>query len=152
MASRLENRLRADTAGVEIAARVTPVPAWRLDGSYSTFRLTARPDAGSQDVTAATADGSAPSRQWQMHSSVRINPRVDVDASLFHASALRKLAVPAYTRADARVEVRLSRRLSAIAVGSNLFNATHLESGSSTIVITRVPRSANIQLVWRLEK
>jgi outer membrane receptor protein involved in Fe transport len=45
VATRLENRLRADTAGVELAARVTPAPGWRIDGSYSTFRLTAHLDS-----------------------------------------------------------------------------------------------------------
>jgi outer membrane receptor protein involved in Fe transport len=40
IARRYENRLQADTSGVEIAAHVTPVSAWRVDASYSGFRLT----------------------------------------------------------------------------------------------------------------
>ena len=57
--------------------------------------------------------------------------------------------VPAYTRADARVEVRLTNHLSAIAAGRNLLDSTHAEFTAFTIAATGVPRSADFQLVWR---
>jgi iron complex outermembrane receptor protein len=147
--ARVENRLQADTAGVEIAARLTPTPAWRLDGSYSTFRLTPRLDAGSQDAAAGVYDGDAPARQWQAHSGLDLGPRTQLDATVFHVGPLTNLAVPAYTRADVRVEVVLTGHFTVSVVGKNLFAATHGEYASSLVVATRVPRSANIQLVWR---
>jgi iron complex outermembrane receptor protein len=149
IASRFENRLQADTTGVEIVARVTPVPAWRVDASYSTFHLTPHLDASSGDPTAASYDGNAPAQQWQAHSSVSLGPRTEVDVTLFHTGALTSLIVPAYTRADVRAEVRLTRHLSAVAAGRNLFDSTHAEHTSNVRVATRVPRSADIQLVWR---
>ena len=60
--------------------------------------------------------------------------------------------MPAYTRADARVEVRLTGRLSAIAAARNLFDAAHPEFVSLAVGSTQVPRSADIQLVWRFVK
>ena len=149
VATRSQNTLRADTSGVEIAAHMTPAPAWRLDASYSLFRLTARPDAASRDPRSALNDGKAPAHQWQLHSAVRVHPRVEVDAALFRTGSLRTLAVPAYTRADARVEVTLTKRLSAIGVGSNLFQSAHAEYASDQIVVRGVPRSFNVQLVWK---
>jgi iron complex outermembrane receptor protein len=149
VASQSQNTLRADTAGGEIAAHMTPAPAWRLDASYSMFHLTSLPAPGSRDPRAPLGDGNAPAHQWQVHSALRVHPRVEVDAALFHTGRLHTLAVPAYTRADARVEVTLSKRLSAIGVGSNLFQSAHAEYASEQIVVRGVPRSFNLQLVWK---
>lgn len=149
IASRFENRLQADTAGLEVAARLAPAPVWRLAASYSSFHLTPHVDPSSQDRTAATFDGSAPSHQWQLHSTVRLGPRTEVDAGLFRTGALRSLGVPAYRRADARVEVRLNGHLSAVAAARNLLEPAHAEFVALSVVSTQVPRSADVQLVWR---
>ena len=128
---------------------MTPAPGWRIDGSYSTFHLTPHVDAGSQDAVAGANDGNAPAHQWVLHSSLDVGRRTQLDATVFHAGRLRTLAVPAYTRADARVEVMLTGHLGLSAIGKNLFASTHPEYESAQIVATRVPRSANIQLVWK---
>jgi hypothetical protein len=58
--------------------------------------------------------------------------------------------VPAYTRADARLELKLSSQLSAAVVGRNLLDRAHLEFGGvGPIQATAVPRSMSIDLVWR---
>jgi len=149
VASRFENRLQADTAGLEIAARLAPAPGWRLDASYSNFRLTSHPDADSRDAAAASFDGNAPSHQGQLHSTVRLGSRTEVNAALFRMGALRSAGVPAYTRADAGVEVRLTGRLSAVAAARNLFDAAHTEYVAGSVVSTQIPRSGSIFLVWR---
>jgi iron complex outermembrane recepter protein len=148
ISTRTENRLQADTAGVEIAVRLTPTPAWRVDGSLSTFHLTPHIDAVSQDAAAAAFDGNAPARQWQVHTSLDLGRRTQIDGTVFHVGPLKTLAVPAYTRGDLRVEVVLTGHLTLSAVGKNLFVATHAEYASPQIVTTRIPRSANIQLAW----
>jgi hypothetical protein len=136
---------------VEISAHVSPVPSWRTDASYSTFHLTPHPSASSRDPNAAAFDGNAPAHQWQVHSRLGLGARTEVDATLFHVGTLTNLAVPAYTRADARVEVIVTRRLSAVAAGANLFRSTHAEYASNVLVATRVPRSVSVQLVWSLK-
>jgi iron complex outermembrane receptor protein len=149
VASRLENRRQADTTGLEIAARLAPAPAWRLDASYSSFRLTSHVDPTSQDVTPPQSNGDAPAHQWQLGSSVFLGARTEVNGTLFHVGAVSALGVPAYTRADARIEVRLTRHLSAIAAGRNLLDATHAEYTAFTFAATTIPRSADLQLVWK---
>ena len=94
-------------------------------------------------------DGNAPAHQWQIHSNVEVGPRTEVDGALFHTGALATLMVPAYTRADMRAEVRLTRQLSAIAAGRNLLDSTHAEYTSNVLVATRVPRSASVSLSWK---
>jgi iron complex outermembrane receptor protein len=149
IASRLENLQKADTAGLEVAARFAPAPAWRLDGSYSNFHLTPHPDPSSRDAAAQTYDGNAPAHQWHLHSSVRLGPRTDVDAARFRVGALRALGVPAYTRADARVEVRLTKGLWAVAVARNLLDSPHAEFVGGSVMSTEVRRGAGLQLGWR---
>jgi iron complex outermembrane receptor protein len=149
IATQYQNFMTVDTAGIEVAAQLTPLPNWRLEASYSGFSLTPRPDPTSLDLEAALFDGNAPAHQWQVHSSLRVGSRTDVNVQLFRSGPLRTLGVPAYTRADARVEVRLSPRVSAIGGIRNLFDAKHAEFLGVTVASTQIPRSADIQLVWR---
>jgi outer membrane receptor protein involved in Fe transport len=141
----------ATTHGVEIDAQWTPRPWWRLDGSFTGFHLTPRVDPGSGDAEAAASDANAPSRQWQLHSAWSIGRRATLDARLFRVGRLVNLGVPAYTRADARVELPVSRALSVSLSGQNLLTPRHAEfTGSGAqMTSTLVPRSARVQLTWR---
>lgn len=143
------NLLEATTRGVEIAARWTPVSWWRLEGGCSTFHLTPHVSPESRDADAASFDGNAPGVQWQARSAVSVTARLQLDAMLFHAGALPRLGVPAYTRADMRAEVALTRQLSASVVGQNLFDARHAEYGTGFVTPTDIPRSATVQLRWQ---
>jgi iron complex outermembrane receptor protein len=146
-----QNLLSAVTTGVEIAAHWGPVDWWRLDGSYSGFHVTPHANAASRDPAALDFDANAPAHQWQLHSSLWPAPRIQIDASLYRVGALRVIGAEAYTRADARVEFTISRRLSAIATGQNLFDPAHAEYTSivSPVVHTAVPRGAAVSLTWK---
>jgi iron complex outermembrane receptor protein len=143
------NLLQADTRGLEVASHWSPVAAWRLDASYTVFRLFPHPGA-SLDPTSAAYDGDAPRHQWQLRSGFSIGPRGTLDAMLLHVGQLEQSQVAAYTRADIRAEWRLTGRLSAIAVGQNLLDAAHSEfSGAVTfLTATQIPRSASVRLRW----
>jgi len=145
------NLLEATTKGVEIIARVTPVSQWRLEGGYSTFHLTPHVSPESRDNAAASFDGNAPGAQWQARSALSLTAKVQLDAMLFHSGALPSFAIPAYTRADVRVEVALSRQLSAAVAGQNLFDPRHREYGGPGAIVTptQIPRSVHVQLRWQ---
>ena len=150
IATQYANLLSAKTAGVEIAGHWALASWWRLDGSYSGFHVSPHAIATSNDPAAAAFDGNAPQHQWQFHSSVWPTPRIQVDGSLYHVGALRQIGAEEYTRTDARVEFKISDRLSAIATGQNLFDPAHAEFPSITLPIatTAVPRSGSIGLSW----
>ena len=145
------NLLSATTAGVEVSGHWVPVNWWRLDGSYTGFHMTPYVDAASKDPAAAMFDGNAPRHQWQLHSSLWPTPRMQFDASLYHVGALRQVGAVAYARADARIEFKISDRLSAIATGQNLFDPVHAEypAAGLPLVTTAVPRSGSVGLSWR---
>jgi iron complex outermembrane receptor protein len=144
------NLLSANTAGVEIAGHWVPVIWWRLDGSYSGFRVTPHVDAASQDRAATAFDANTPQHQWQLHSSLWPTPRIQFNASLYHVGRLRVIDAAAYTRADARLELKINDRLSAIATGRNLFDPAHAEYPmvNGPIDTTSVPRSGTVGLSW----
>jgi outer membrane receptor protein involved in Fe transport len=150
VATAVGNQLGATTRGLEVAAQWTPVPAWRLSGSYTAFDLTPQPAAASQDPFAATEDGSAPRTQWQVRSVFSPVTRATFNVAIFRVGSLEQFQVGAYTRADVSAEWRFSRRLSVMAIGQNLFDSAHAEFGGTTsfLLVTQVPRSASLRLRW----
>src|SRR5207248_3714448 len=102
----------------------------------SGFRFSPTVAPASRDTTAGQSDGNAPAHQWQLHSSYRVGRRVELDGAIFHVGALRAAAIPSYTRADARVELKLARPLSIAVVGQNLFEAAHSEFADQSTGLT----------------
>jgi iron complex outermembrane receptor protein len=148
---RFGSLLAGETKGLEVDAHWTPARRWRLDASYSVYRFTPRLDPASRDVAAARADGDASRHQWQVHSGVSLGRRAELDVAVFHVGPLVGLGVPGYTRADGRLDLPLTRRLTASVVGQNLFDPEHAEFRDSggTVRQTLVPRSVRVQLAWR---
>ena len=147
--TRFSNQLAATTRGLEIAGHWTPIAAWRLDGSYTGFGDAAA-CGGSQDSAAGTEDGSAPRTQWQVQSAFWPGARATLAVAIFHVGSLEQSQVAAYTRADVSAEWQFTRRLSAMAIGSNLFDAAHAEFGDSGSLLrtTQMPRSVSVRLRW----
>jgi iron complex outermembrane receptor protein len=148
--TRFGNQLAATTRGLEVAGHWTPVPAWRLDGSYTAFRVTPHLAAASQDPIAAMEDGTAPRRQWQVRSGFSPGTRATINVALFHVGPLEQLHVEAYTRADVSAGWRFPNQLSVMAIGQNLFDAAHAESAGAGafLLTTQVARSASVRLRW----
>jgi iron complex outermembrane receptor protein len=153
VATQFGNELRATTRGLEVAGHWNPVPAWRLDGSYSAFHVTPRLAATSQDPRAATDDGATPRTQWQVRSAFAPHPRATVEAAIFHVGRLEQFQIDAYTRADVTAEWRFTSSLSAMAIGQNLFDAAHPEFAGTTslLLATQVPRSVSLRLRWAFQ-
>ena len=150
--SQFGNQLEATTRGLELAAHWAPVPSWRLDGSYSVFRLTPHVAASSQDPTAASEDGSAPRTQWQLRSAWSPADRLTIGAALFHVGRLERYQIAPYTRADVTAEWRFNRRLSAMAIGQNLLDEAHAEFSGARLLVTatELRRAVSLRLRWTL--
>jgi iron complex outermembrane receptor protein len=150
VASQSGNLLNATTRGLELAGHWAPVPAWRLDGSYTAFHVTPELAATSRDPVSATTDGTAPRAQWQARSAFSPTARATLNLMLFHVGPLEQLQVPAYTRADISGEWRFNSHMTAMVIGQNLFDAAHAEfAGTGALLLaTQVPRSASLRLRW----
>jgi iron complex outermembrane recepter protein len=149
--ARADNLLDVNTTGLEISGRWAPTSVWRVDGSYAALRFTPHVRPASLDAAAAVDDGNAPSSQWQLHSSAWLTARTEIDFSFYRVGRLRSLQIPAYSRADARLEFTLGPQLSLAVVGQNLTSRHHLEfSGVDSLMqASAVPRSGRLQLRWQ---
>ncbi|MEO6235799.1 MAG: TonB-dependent receptor, partial [Vicinamibacterales bacterium] len=148
---RFGSLLGGNSSGLEVDAHWLPSAWWRLDASYSAYRFIPRVNPASLDAGAATFDGNAARQQWQLRSGFSLRRHTEVDLSVFHVGRLAGLDVPAYTRADARLQIPVTPRLTLSLIGQNLFAAAHAEfrDSSGTVIHTLVPRSARMQLAWR---
>lgn len=147
--ARYDNLWRAETVGIEVAARLQMTHAWTIDGSMSTFGMT--PHAGrSLDTNPALVDGNTGAQQWRLHSSWSLGGDRLFDARLMRVGRLAQAGLPGYTRLDARLEWPLARRVSAVGSGQNLLDSLHRESvPDGGLTVTQLPRSATLGLVWR---
>jgi len=144
--------LQVRTAGIEIAGHWSPGWRWRMDGSYSGLRFNPEVDAASTDTLgAARFDGNAPQHQWQLHATSGISRRLQVTAGVFYAGRLRQTSVPAYTRADGRIEFKVTSQVTASISGQNLLTPSHVEFSDYNLglVGSRVPRTVRAQLRWQ---
>jgi hypothetical protein len=80
-----------------------------------------------------------------------VTRRLQASAGLFRTGRLREMGVPAYTRADARVEFKVTAQVTAAMSGQNLTTPSHLEFSDSSqgLLGSRVPRTARVQLRWQ---
>lgn len=145
----LANLMHARSSGVEVVAQWAPVPQWQLEASYSGLHVSARVDAASLALTAASTGTNAPQQQWQLRSTATLRPGLQFGGSVARVGELSLLAVPAYTRVDTRIEWRVSHHLTAAAVAQNLTSADHEEfSGAIHYLTSGVPRTARLDLRW----
>jgi iron complex outermembrane receptor protein len=145
-----QNILKASTRGIEISGRVKLTDAWQADGAVSTFHFS--PDAnGSRASWVAAYDGHVPAYQWRGHSAWSLGPRAQADLAVFRVGPIVQMGMPAYTRADARFELKISSGISAILTGQNLLDPMHPEfvGNDTNIAATLVPRSGSVRLTWR---
>jgi iron complex outermembrane receptor protein len=151
VAQQITNLMHVRTRGAEVNASWVPVAGWRLSGSYSLLNLTPRPDPASRDASALQFDGNAPQHQWQAHSAASLGQRWKFDLGIYRVGRLERLAVPAYTRLDTRIEFKLTDTLSVVAAGRNLLDRRHQEfSGArNAYVASSIPRSAHLALRWQ---
>jgi iron complex outermembrane receptor protein len=148
--SQFGNQLKATTRGLEVVGHWAATQVWRLDGSYTAFQIAPHLAAASQDPGASQEDGSAPRTKWQFRSMLSPSKRATLDVSFFHVGKLEQFQVNAYTRADVRAAWRFTSRLSAMAIGQNVFDAAHAEfvDPRALLLATEIPRSASLRLQW----
>jgi iron complex outermembrane receptor protein len=142
------NLLDATTRGLEVVGHWAPARDWRIDASYARFSYTPTLDASSTDVT-TEPDGLFPRQQWSLHTAGVIGTRTQVSGTVFRVGAIDSIAVPAYTRVDARAEYRLGRGVYAAVVGTNLTTRVHSEFSEQGLLATRVPRTFEVGIVLR---
>ena len=140
----IENSMKGDTYGAELAADWRPFNFWRLYAAYSFLKMELRADASLPPaiITAAEAtQGQSPRNQVYIQSSWDLGARVDFDLAGRYVSRLTGFdpggapgvpnEVGSYIAADARLAWRPLKNLELSVVGKNLFDNHHPEFISS---------------------
>ena len=144
------NLASATSAGSEAVLTYSPQRRVKLTGSYSLFTM--RTHYIQPAMLDDGAEGSAPRQQGQLRASASLTRDVDVDAAVFAVGRIRDIAVPAYTRVDARVAWRPRSHVELSLVGQNLFDVSHVEFGGGSTNVAQpsdVRRATYGAISWR---
>ena len=146
-----DNLMKGETYGMELAANWNLGNRWNLSAAYSRLEILLHRDPRSQSQSPEQAEGSSPDHQLHFRSHWTLPHNLELDTSLHHTSAIRTLAVPAYTRLDAQW-VWSPGESASFAIGAqNLLSPRHLEFGNFRQIgqIGQAERNFYGKLTWR---
>jgi iron complex outermembrane recepter protein len=147
----VESNIRGETHGLEILARTQPAKGWDLTGSYTLFEIHLHQTKSSKDfTTAAESEGSSPRHEFQIHSSLSLPHRFELDSSLYYVGSLYGPGIQRYTRLDLQAGWRPDSAWGISIGGRNLLQSEHYEFGSGDQVQSEpIGRSAYLKVTRR---
>src|SRR6185295_4686450 len=132
-----KNLTDGEAQGLEASVTVAPMAWWRVTTTSTTTHL---------DLTAHGADlnrgvwfdGATPRHQLGVRAQLDLGTKVDLDAFVRHATAIRRLpsvssgaGIPDYAELDVRVAWRPVPAIEGAIVGQSLLHDHHLEFAST---------------------
>ncbi len=145
---RFDNRLEAQSWGVELESTWTPTSWMRLVAGGTWFDMDVD-RVGSSDTLASDAGNDAPEYQLHLRGSFDLPYDVTVDAALYWFDKIKGEDVDGYLRGDLRLGWKPRDDLELAVIGRNLFDPSHPEYGDILNVPTQVPRSFLATVTWR---
>jgi iron complex outermembrane receptor protein len=147
-----DNKVEAESWGLEVAIDWQVRPWWQLQGSYSLMKLDVRPTGDSSDLFSAMLyEESSPQQQWSLRSSFDIGRNWDLDLWLRYVDPVTVYIVDIdnYYSLDVRLAWRPLAGLELALVGQNLLEEQHTESQVEFgTVSTGLPRGFYGQIKW----
>jgi iron complex outermembrane receptor protein len=144
------NDMHGTVRGIEMWGSYQALTAWRLRAGFTRLWQDLRLTPGVVDTadSVAAAEGSNPSRQWMLRSSLDLPRQTELEITARHVSALAFPTVPAYTALDMRWAWRPRAGVELSIAGQNLLGPAH---GEFTSVSTRTAfsRAVFLELVSR---
>ena len=146
------NLMHGQTQGFEMFGNWKVTRRWTLSPGYSFLAMHLHSSASSHDLTTGpTTEGSTPSHQAQLRSSVNLPGHWQWNTSAYFVAALPAIAVPSYTRLDSNITWAAWESFSISLVGQNLVRDRHLEYAGaiSTVQPDLIKRSVYTKVSWR---
>ncbi len=147
----VQNGMRGETYGAELAARFNPSRWWHLQVAYTYERLFLHRE---QDITTGYSDeeqeGKSPRNQFSLRSSMGLPGNLSFDAWLRYVDNLSDSHIPAYLTMDLRLAWKPREGLELALVGRNLLDNSHPEFVPEYLLTERseVVRSLYGQITW----
>jgi iron complex outermembrane receptor protein len=145
------SNISGETHGLELSTTVKSSHLWKLTTGYTLFQIHLRASPGSQDFsTAPETEGGSPRQEFNAHLELDLPHKMEFDTLVFYVGKLSGLAVPNYTRLDARFGWRPNPFLEISAGLQNLLDPRHFEFSSGGLVnATQVGRNAYARVTVR---
>lgn len=146
------NGREATIRGGEVSVHLDVTRGWRLVGAYGTAVQGRRLRPGFSPETTLDVDAFYPGQMAQVRSSWDLGRKWLLDAEVYYTGVLRNFGqrgMPAWTRADLRLERKLNERASIYLNGQNLLHPKHAEFTSDFFYATgSIGRSVSVGLRW----
>lgn len=148
----VDNKLAAETYGVELTGRWRPTNRWRLLAGYTFLNLALRRVDGGQDPSFEREEGSSPEQQALLRSAMDLPGDLELDCGVRYVDFLPALAIPSYVATDVRLGWRPHDRFDVSITGQNLFDRRHPEFRPAFLntQVTEVEPSVWGKIAWRL--
>jgi iron complex outermembrane receptor protein len=143
------NSLNGRSRGVELAANLQPIRAWRTHVSYTFLDVSLTRDADSRDIGGVTTEANDPRHLFALRTSLDLSPRFEVDFRWRSIAALPHPRVPGYSEAGARIGWRATRNVEVALIGEDVLHAQHPEFNPVAAGFEEFQRSVRIALAAR---
>ncbi len=147
-----DNKIKAESYGVELAAKWQVLDYWRLSASYSFLKVDARLTQGSVDSTnIENYEHSAPQHQGSLQSTWQLPFDLAFNTSVYYTGRIKSGAVNDFTRLDLKLAWKPTEQFELSIAGQNLLDVQHKEFTSimSDSFNTEVPRSVYAKIITR---
>lgn len=149
----VQNKLKGDTWGVEVASDWQMLDRWRWRAAYTFFEINLRPTDGSLDLagTSQLLEGNAPRHQFSLRAQIDLTQHTEFDAGVRYVDNLANPHISSYTEMDVRLAWRLRPNLEFSLVGLNLLQARHAEFAATQVMTPQreTERSVYGKITWR---
>ena len=145
----LSNPNRGEIYGGEALVRWSPLPQWRLTGSYALLRKQIDVNWIEPSVMMFVI-GEDPKHQFGLRSTTSLGPRWDWDVTARYVDQLQPFDIGAYTELGSRLAWRPTLDWEVALIGSNLLHDSHLEATSELgdLAPTHIERTISLQVRW----
>ena len=138
------NGMQGRVQGLEMWGSYQALPTWRVRAGFTRLWQHLETKPGSTDTTSvAGAEGSNPSHQWMLRSSLDLPRQTELDVTARYVSELPLPNVPGYFALDLRWGWRLRPDVEVSITGQNLLGPPH---GEFTAEATRTAFSRAVFL------
>ncbi len=144
-----DNRLEAETYGVELSVKYQATSWWRLNANYTYLHKNLQIQPSSNDPNQGALEGNDAPHLFSLWSSMDLTPSVSLDAVVRYVAALPNPSVPDYLELDLRVAWRPVKNLELALVGQNLLDKQHRELGAGTATSPEVQRGVYGKVTWQ---
>ena len=147
----VDNRMEAETYGVELEGDLRMLDRWRLRVRYAYLQMQMHLHRNSGYTSGEEWEGVSPRHQFSLCSSMDLPGNLGLDLGARYVDDLPDIDMESYLSFDIRVGWNVMENLEVSAVGQNLFNTHHPEfrAPHTPPLPTEVERGVYGAMRWR---